>query len=233
MVPFPSSFGSALWRERGFHRSLTFSLVLHLLLASVLLVSPESKPNSGGTSGLSPTAGRSAEVTEVRYLTLSPVLREEAAPRSSREVAAPLAVRVELADIPEMAPRLPGAEGVIGGEAGSRSRGSPGGAGVGSRAGSGLGGQEGGGNGGLSSPRPSYTVLPPLDRPASVRGKSFQVRFWVDQEGRVTRVEVSPQIPDAEYRRKFLASMYEYRFEPARRPDGTPVAAQAVVTITL
>jgi hypothetical protein len=66
-----------------------------------------------------------------------------------------------------------------------------------------------------------------------VRGKSFQVRFWVDPLGKVTRVEVSPEIPDAEYRKKFLALMYEYTFEPARRPDGTPVAGTAVLTITL
>jgi hypothetical protein len=55
----------------------------------------------------------------------------------------------------------------------------------------------------------------------------------VDQSGKVTRVEISPEIPDAEYRRKFLALLYQYTFEPARRPDGTPVAGQAVLTITL
>ncbi len=87
--------------------------------------------------------------------------------------------------------------------------------------------------GALLAPRPRYTVLPPLDRPASVRGKSFEVRFWVDEFGRVTRVKVSPEIPDAEYRKRFLALMYEYSFEPARRPDGTPVAAQAILAITL
>lgn len=232
MVPFSSSPGAGLWREGGFQCALSLSLVLHLLLASILLFGRESGPNPGGSSGSSPGPRGAVAVTEVRYLALKPVV-EERLGQTSREVTAPVAVSVDLADIPAMAPRLPGADGSTPGEVALRWPGSSGGASVGSGGGSGLGEGDAGGNGGVSGPRPQYTVLPPLDRPAAVRGKSFQVSFWVDREGRVTRVEVVPDIPDGEYRRKFLASMYEYRFEPARRPDGTPVAAQAVVTITL
>jgi len=69
--------------------------------------------------------------------------------------------------------------------------------------------------------------------PASVRGMRFRVHFWVSPGGQVTRVEVTPPIPDAEYRKLFMRHMYEYTFAPAIRPDGTPVAGETVLTITL
>jgi hypothetical protein len=59
------------------------------------------------------------------------------------------------------------------------------------------------------------------------------VHFWVDAAGRVTRVDVSPPIADGEYRRQFVALMYQYTFAPALQPDGTPVAGEMVLTITL
>jgi len=61
----------------------------------------------------------------------------------------------------------------------------------------------------------------------------FRVHFWVSPGGQVTRVEVTPPIPDAEYRKLFMRHMYEYTFAPAIRPDGTPVAGETVLTITL
>jgi TonB family protein len=82
-------------------------------------------------------------------------------------------------------------------------------------------------------PEPKYSILPPLPKPASVRGQTYRVRFWVDVSGRVTTVEVTPRIPDGEYRRKFLDLMRQYTFTPARRADGTPVRGETVVVITL
>jgi hypothetical protein len=46
-------------------------------------------------------------------------------------------------------------------------------------------------------------------------------------------VDVSPPIPDADYRKRFVQLMYEYTFAPAMRPDGVPVAGEMVITITL
>ncbi len=111
--------------------------------------------------------------------------------------------------------------------------GGPGGPGV-RTAGTGAG--SGGGPGGgaeVFPPQARFSILPPLPKPASVRGKSFRVRFWVSVTGRVTRVDVSPPIPDTEYRKRFVELMYEYTFTPAMRPDGTPVAGETVLTITL
>jgi hypothetical protein len=53
----------------------------------------------------------------------------------------------------------------------------------------------------------------------------FRVLFSIDARGRVTRVEVEPRIPDSDYRKKFMDKMKQYVFAPARRADGTPVAA--------
>lgn len=167
----------------------------------------------------------------MRFLVLSPP--PPATPAAER-TAATLSIDPSIAPLDTFGSarerRLPGAEEGLPGLARGVGFGGP----LGLRGIPGTGGTgETGDGGALLAPRPRYTVLPPLDRPAAVRGKSFEVRFWVNEFGRVTRVKVSPEIPDADYRRKFLALMYEYSFEPARRPDGTPVAAQAVLTITL
>jgi hypothetical protein len=67
--------------------------------------------------------------------------------------------------------------------------------------------------------------MPPADWPESVRGNEYRVLFWIDARGHVTRVEVEPRIPDSGYRKKFVDKMKQYVFAPARRVDGTPVAA--------
>ena len=68
---------------------------------------------------------------------------------------------------------------------------------------------------------------------ASLRGRSLQVHFWVDTQGRVTRVRVEPEIKDAAYRAQFVALLREYVFEPARKLDGTRVDGETTITITL
>jgi len=82
-------------------------------------------------------------------------------------------------------------------------------------------------------PQARYSILPPLPKPSAVRGKTFRVHFWVDAAGRVTRVDVSPPMPDGEYREEFIRLMYQYTFTPALRADGTPVPGETVLTITL
>ncbi|GBD32833.1 MAG: hypothetical protein KatS3mg081_2807 [Gemmatimonadales bacterium] len=221
-------------REPGFGAALGVSAAAHIALVAGMVL--WNAPSSGGGT-IGPLAGKalSQAGTEVRFLTLKP----PAAPMESpdRERLTP-PIEVSISPIEAVAParerRLPGTEEGVPGTLAAPAVGSAGRVGLAGIGGMGTGGTGESGNGpNLLAPRPRYTVLPPLDRPASVRGKSFRVRFWVDQFGRVTRVEVSPEIPDTEYRKKFLALMYQYSFEPARRPDGTPVAGEAVLTITL
>ena len=59
------------------------------------------------------------------------------------------------------------------------------------------------------------------------------MHFWVDAAGRVTRVAVSPPIPDAGYAKQFTALMSQYTFSPALTPDGTVTSGETVLTFTL
>ncbi len=144
--------------------------------------------------------------------------------------AVTLPVRPADTPLPEVVATLGGTDAGTGAAAGS-------GGGAGGGVGGGLGRDSGvgaGGEGGdIFPPRPKYTILPPLPQPGSVRGKTFRVHFWVNAEGRVTRVKVEPEIKDAAYRQQFLDLMREYGFEPARRQDGTRVAGEIDYTITL
>lgn len=81
-------------------------------------------------------------------------------------------------------------------------------------------------------PRPRQEVLPPLDYPRTLRGRSVDVTFWVGVDGRVERVEVSPPLDDARFQRSFLETMRRYRFHPARGPGGSPVPGTRTLTIT-
>lgn len=135
-------------------------------------------------------------------------------------------------------PIVPGARlGQGPGTGGGAGAGSGSGGGVGSGAGTGVGAGEGPGTGGeggsVLPPEPELMIVPPTDRPRSVRGRTFEVHFWVDASGAVTRVEVDPEIEDGDYRRRFLEQMQRYRFKPARTLDGTAVNGHLIVDITL
>jgi hypothetical protein len=102
-------------------------------------------------------------------------------------------------------------------------------AGLGTGAGVDVGPGTGGEGGYIASPR--TVISPPLANvPGSVAGRTFRVRFWVADDGRVTRVEVDPPIRDGDYKREFQQRMMAYRFYPATR-DGRSVAS--VVTVSL
>jgi hypothetical protein len=112
------------------------------------------------------------------------------------------------------------------------------GGGIGTGVGPGAGADSGKGTGGeggdVFPPKPQYAIVPPFDnRPASVKGRSFAVHFWINAAGRVTKVQLEPEITDRAYRREFLDRMQQYAFVPAHRLDGTPVASEMTITIEL
>jgi TonB family protein len=59
--------------------------------------------------------------------------------------------------------------------------------------------------------------------PKQLRGQRLYVKFWIGADGKVLRVEVSPEIADKGFNKKFLEAMRDYRFNPARNVDGMPV----------
>lgn len=130
------------------------------------------------------------------------------------------------------APRIgsgPGSGGGVGAGTGS---GGGTGSGTGTGLGSGRGPGTGGGGGDGFGPQLQQALMPPADWPESVRGQEYKVVFWIDERGRVRRVEVEPRISDSDYRKKFVDKMKQYVFAPARKADGTPVAAPFEAWIT-
>jgi TonB family protein len=81
-------------------------------------------------------------------------------------------------------------------------------------------------------PEPRQLILPPLDYPRAMRGRTVAVTFWVKVDGRVERVELDQPIDDRGFQKKFLEVMRHYRFRPARGPDGLVVPGVTTVTVT-
>ena len=179
---------------------------------------------------LLPTAADRSAASALEPPTADPPPRRSL-PRPDLEVVSPAVPALSLTTItrPEV--------GLRAGTTGSGRGAGPGtGGGVGSGRGPGVGVGTGpgvGSGGGAGFPPAPRFIIVPADRPASVRGKRFDVHFWVDDRGRVTRVEVDPPIDDAGYRRKFLDQMRQFLFDPARTTDGRPVSGQVVIPITL
>lgn len=221
--------------DPSFVRSIAGSAALHLGVIAALVwgmgrgaLTPPSVPGDPG-----PLGGGGGGSPRITFLTFSP-------PPAARPSVQPLSLPV-VREIPVDLPRPePVSERVLtdvllppSGVRGGPGAGTGTGGGVGPGVGSGIGPGTGGTGGDIFPPQARYSILPPLPKPAAVRGKSFQVQFWVDATGSVTKVQVSPEIPDGAYRKKFLSLMHEYTFAPARKLDGTPVAGQAILTITL
>ncbi len=113
------------------------------------------------------------------------------------------------------------------------------GTGQGTGTGSGTGAGSGGGTGGGAAlgsrgtdPVSRQLMLPPLDSPKSLRGRTVAVTFVVSVEGRVLDIAVVPPIADRSFSRKFDEVMRSYRFYPARNPSGAAVPGTTTVDVT-
>ncbi len=229
---------------------LLVSILLHLALVGLVIWEPGRewlRTLGPGTPG-APMGGGGGGGGGPRYISL-PALRPPLAP-SRPEVAPvvppPLVVVVPtdpdpVTLVPPDTTRLepvgpPGVTtgtgtGVGPGEGGGSGGGTGGGVGTGTGSGTGPGT---GGEGGLGRPPESrQVILPPLDTPKAIRGQTFKVTFWVGADGRVDRLAIEPDIPDRDYDRKFREIMRNYRFRPARSPEGLPVAGITTIGITL
>ena len=152
-------------------------------------------------------------------------------------VALPDPVKLDVPPLEAIAPPPPAAAAV---GSGTGTTGGPGqgpgsGGGQGTGTGPGTGSDAGPGSGGeagyILPATPRWAIFPPPGAPSAVRGRPHQVRFWVTADGRVTRVEVTPPIKDAAYRRQFNERMMGYLFTPAATRDGRRVDYVASVTV--
>lgn len=131
------------------------------------------------------------------------------------------------------APVLGEGPGVGGGPGAGTGTGGGVGSGRGTGIGSGVGPGSGGEGGEIFPPAPRYTILPPQPRPKSVQGRTFQAKITVGPDGRVLDVDIRPEIRDADYRRRLIAQLYEWSFQPAVTREGLPVRGETVITLTL
>lgn len=108
------------------------------------------------------------------------------------------------------------------------------GGGIGTGQGSGIGTGEGPGTGGeggaVLAPEPRSVIYPFEEPPGEIKGAQFAIRFWVDERGRVTKVEIEPEITDRKFRQKLVERLRQWLFYPARTLSGDAVKGQLVVS---
>ena len=227
-------------RRRGWGGAL-LSFAIHVTIVALALW-PARKllETGGGGRGPGPEGGGGGGGREPSgFVALEPYAPP--APPAEAEPETPT-VQVEQLPLPEVIPledlarvAVPTGAAVAVAGAGAGSGGGPGagtgtGGGQGSGRGTGVGAGEGPGSGGDGSyilrAQPRGVILPP----ECSRG-SFLVRFWVGADGRVTDIDVQPQLREGSCRREFEARMRGYRFEAARTREGVGVASIFSITI--
>lgn len=207
------------------------------LLTWVPALAPGASAEAGGGGGgggrvrevaLPPLRTTTPAVPAAVELTIAPQVVEPVPPMQE-----PLAPAVLVPPVRDTTRVNVAGEGGAGTGAGSGG-GTGGGRGTGTGTGTGPGSGPGsGGDGGRAlPPEPRQLILPPLDYPRQMRGRTIAVTFWVNISGRVERVALEPEIEDRGFGRRFEDVMRNYRFRPARSPEGTPIPGTTTVSVT-
>jgi hypothetical protein len=231
-------------RQRGVFRGLGLSAVVHLLLIGLAVWGTyhriaESDGDPGDGSTRRPGGGGGGVVLAV--LAQAPAL-PSAPPPPALTVPSLAALTVPMEQPPEAVPeqltaeelaRLAQATGVGTGGGPGSGTGSGGGSGSGTGPGVGSDSGAGGGRGNYFEPQPQGLILPPVDKPSSVRGLKVTARFEISATGEVMRVTLEPTLPDRRYQSEFLDRLRRYTFTPASSPDGHPVPGVLVVRFEL
>jgi hypothetical protein len=155
--------------------------------------------------------------------------REEVKPA---EVPQPTNIEAPATSAPQLA--LNGTGTGDSGASGGAGPGSGGGVGTGTGTGRGSanGPGKGGGEGEIYPATPDFLVMPALPVPSKVRGRTVRLVFHIDASGKITALEFD-STGDSGYDRELRGRLMEYRFRPAHRADGTPVASTYVTELTL
>ena len=222
------------------------SLLAHIVIAVLVLWRGSAllQGGGGGTGGGPRGGGGGGSRPTLTWFTLpagsAPQALDVPAPPAVTvpTVALPDPVKIETPPLeptlfPPPATAAPAGTGT--GTSGGPGQGPGSGGGQGTGTGPGNGSDAGPGSGGeagyIFPATPRWAIFPPPGAPNEVRGHQHQVRFWVTADGRVTRVEVTPPIKDAAYRRQFNERMMGYLFTPAATRDGRRVDYVASVTV--
>lgn len=234
---FATVYGGRRW-GRMLALGVLVSVAVHLIFF-LLFPSRDGTPRSPFSAAGPPAGDIRAAAGGGSGLTMVEVTVRTAPVEEEQPVPIPVPVEVVVQPepvrppqveepAPVAAPSLPGTgapgQGGTGGTDGSAGTGA--GPGTATGTGAGGGGTADDGEAGIVAPTPRGLILPPADRPRSVRGREVTVWVFVSDRGRVvpdsTRLE--PPTPDEGYNRRLRRSAAEWVFEPARRA-GRAVAA--------
>ena len=237
--PLFDSYALPLPRRRN-GRAAALSFAAHVTIAILVLWRGAALFQAGGGNGPGPRGGGGGGGRPaVSWFTLPAASTPQAhemppapaisVPTVAVPVPAPLKIDVPP---PSLVINPPAAVGTGEGTTGGPGQGPGTGGGTGSGTGTGVGVDSGPGSGGgpgYTLASPIWTITPPDGRPRSMRGR-YDVQFWVTADGRVTQVEVTPPIRDADYRREFMKRMMGYVFAPAKTRDGRRIESVAKVS---
>lgn len=218
------------------------SLLAHVAIA-VLVLWRGAAFVQGGGGGTGPRGGGGGGGRPaVSWFTLPPT----SAPQAF-DIPAPPAVTVPIFALPDpvkidvpppleaIAPPIapppppPAVAGSGTGTTGGPGQGPGSGGGQGTGTGPGSGSDAGPGSGGEAGyiPADPRGITPIF----CSRGQSV-LRFWVEADGRVSRVQVNPPPADAGCHREMMAQMKGFKFRPAMTRDGRPVASVFEIRLT-
>jgi hypothetical protein len=245
-IPLASPFGRQV-RERGSLRGLGLSAAAHLALLALVLWGQHRMMEAGLMPGLRPgMAGGGGGGGRVFAVLALPPAPASAPPAPALTVPSLQALTLPAVQPPEEVPIQMSAEELAallrnaapGNGAGQGSGTGPGsgsgtGGGSGSGVGPGTGPDSGGGGGNVFAPQPQGIILPPPDRPSSVRGTTVRVRFEISARGEVLAVTLDPPIRDRRFRDDFLERLRRYTFTPAYTREGRAVPGVFEIRITL
>jgi outer membrane biosynthesis protein TonB len=207
--------------DRSMGWGLVASLLLHVLIVLLFrqaLVVPEVPISAAGEQAGDPRAAAGGGMEIIAYTEVTPPMPEE---------QVPIPEPVPEAALPPVEPQQPArASARVLGQAPSAGEGRGPETGPGTDTGTGLG--DGGtgetGTSAVTAPSPRGLILPPSDRPASVRGRSVTVYVFVTERGMVVpdSTRLAPGSGDSRFDTRLRRQANEWVFNPARR-DGRPV----------
>jgi outer membrane biosynthesis protein TonB len=208
--------------DGALRRSLVVSIVVHLILVLLFrqaVVVPDVPQSAAGERAGDPRPAAGGGMEVIAYT--------EVTPPSIPEEQTPIPIPVPDAPQPaqEREPTRTQPQPLGQAASAGEGRGPETGPGTATGTGRGDGGTGEEGTSRVVAPTPRGLILPPSDRPASVRGRTVTVYVFVTERGRVVpdSTRLAPSSGDSRFDSRLRRDAAEWVFNPARR-DGTPVA---------
>lgn len=209
--------------DRAFGLSLLLSLVLHIVLVLLFretVMAPDVPTSAAGEDAGDPAAARGGGMELIAYTEV----RTPEVPEAEVPVPVPVPDAAQQ-QVEQREPARASSQPLGQAHSPGEGRGSETGPGTDSGTGRGDGGTGESGTSRVVAPSPRGLILPPSDRPASVRGRQVTVYVFVSERGRVVSdsTRLAPSTGDTRFDARLRREASEWVFNPARR-DGQPVA---------